>query len=72
MTETATRELVSKGLRSIEQSRTFLGISQSSLYRLIEAGQLRYVRVGGRRLIPLGELERYAEANLAGGEGLAS
>jgi len=38
-----------------------LGLSRSSVYLLLENGTLRSVRFGGRRLIPVEELERFAE-----------
>jgi excisionase family DNA binding protein len=43
---------------SINESRALSGLSRSSLYRLIERGELRTVKRGQRRLVPSAELER--------------
>jgi excisionase family DNA binding protein len=43
---------------SMAETESLLGLSRSSLYRLIEAGQLRTVLYGRRRLVPARELER--------------
>jgi excisionase family DNA binding protein len=37
-----------------------LGISRASLYRLHQAGKIRFVKIGGRTLVPEGELDRVA------------
>lgn len=39
-----------------------LGISYRGVNRLIQHGELGYVRVGGRRKIEIAELERYIAA----------
>lgn len=51
-------------LVSIDEAAERLNLSQKSLRRRIERGTLESVRRDGRRLIPLGEVERLeAEAN---------
>lgn len=35
-----------------------LGISRTTLYKLIRSGELRMIKVAGRSLIPRSELER--------------
>ena len=37
-----------------------LGISRSSIYRLIQQGRVRTVKFAGRRLVPKAELDRIA------------
>lgn len=37
-----------------------LGISRSSIYRLIQQGRMRTVKFAGRRLVPKAELDRIA------------
>jgi excisionase family DNA binding protein len=38
---------------SVREARAFLnGISQATIYKLIRSGELRTVKVGGRRLVP--------------------
>jgi len=40
-----------------------LGISEASLYRLFERGELPVVHVGGRRLVDPSDLRAYIERN---------
>ncbi len=42
---------------SIAEAATSSGLSKSTLYNLMEAGKLRFVKVGARRLIPVSALE---------------
>jgi excisionase family DNA binding protein len=46
---------------SITEAATFLGISPRHLHRLLDAGKLKSVRLGRRRLIPAAEVERLAQ-----------
>lgn len=39
-------------LLSVDQAATVLGIGRTNVYSLIGRGELRSVKVGGRRLIP--------------------
>jgi excisionase family DNA binding protein len=41
---------------SINEAVALLPIGRSSLYNLIGSGELRTVKLGGRRVIPAGEL----------------
>jgi excisionase family DNA binding protein len=43
---------------SLAESEALSGLSRSSLYRLIAAGELRTIKRGMRRLVPSTELER--------------
>jgi excisionase family DNA binding protein len=43
---------------TLEEASFASGISRSTLYRLIERGELRSVKLGDRRLIPVSELRR--------------
>ena len=43
---------------SLAESEAVSGLSRSTLYRLIDAGKLRTVQRGRRRLVPSSELER--------------
>ena len=45
-------EIVRDGCVSVKEAASFLGISKSTVYQLMESGELRYVRLGGRRLVP--------------------
>jgi 7-cyano-7-deazaguanine synthase len=59
-------------LMSIKEVATALGISVSGVYRLIDGGELRRLKVGGRALIERSELERYIAARRAAGAAPAS
>jgi excisionase family DNA binding protein len=64
---TARDELVEEGLESLESARRFLGsIGRSTLYELMERGELPYVMVGRRRMLPRRALREYAARNLRG------
>lgn len=46
---------------SLAESEALIGLSRSSLYRLIAAGKLKTIMRGRRRLVPARELERMIE-----------
>jgi excisionase family DNA binding protein len=47
-------------LLRVEEAAATLGISRALLYRdLLQTGKLRVVKIAGRTLIPVAELERY-------------
>lgn len=54
-------------LLSVKEVSTALGISVSGVYRLIDAGELHRLKVGGRTLFERRELERYIAACRAAG-----
>src|SRR4051794_33370615 len=49
-------------LLSVKEVARTLGISSSGVYRLIEAGELRRIKVGSRTLFDQTELQRYITA----------
>ena len=49
----------------VPEAQTVLGLSRTSVYALLDSGQLRSARCGGRRLIPVDELDRFAESLIA-------
>jgi excisionase family DNA binding protein len=51
---------------SIAESAATSGLSRSTLYRLMEAGELRTVKRGQRRLVPTAELQRLCGAGVEG------
>jgi excisionase family DNA binding protein len=58
---------------SPKEFRDLLGIGRSTLYRLLESGDVRSIRLGPRLLkIPAGELERLAASVVKVVEGSAS
>lgn len=44
-----------------EQAADLLGCGRSHMFRLIAAGEVRSVKVGRLRRIPVGEVEQYIE-----------
>jgi len=49
-----------EGLMSVEEAGRVLGVSRSTVWRLIQRGELPSVRRGGRRLVPAKSLRRGA------------
>lgn len=43
---------------NVPEAGRALGVSESTIWRMIRRGTLSSVRSGGRRLVPAGELER--------------
>jgi excisionase family DNA binding protein len=60
-------ELLQDGAKSVEGTAEFLGCGRSYLYDEMEAGRLRYIKLGRRRLIPCREAVRFAAERLTGG-----
>ena len=56
--------IVADGLVNVSQAAQFLALSRSKVYRLMDAGQLRFVKIGTARRIPRSSLIELAEANL--------
>jgi len=52
-----------KRLYSRKEAAEFLGISLSTLIRLIRRGVIPTVKIGSRRLIDREDLDRYVEMN---------
>jgi excisionase family DNA binding protein len=46
-------------LLSIKQAIYELGIGRTAIYELIEAGKLRTVKIGRRRLVPIESIEEF-------------
>ena len=59
--------LVSDGLLSVNQASTFLSISRSTLYAIMDRGELPFVKLGRSRRIPRRALVELAAGNLQGG-----
>jgi excisionase family DNA binding protein len=45
-----------KALSVVEAGRA-VGISRATIYRLIDQGRLASVKIGSRRLVPVGEID---------------
>lgn len=53
-------------LVSIPETCRLLSLGRTSVYELIEAGDLRVIRVGRRVLVPTAELDRVIEQRMPG------
>jgi excisionase family DNA binding protein len=47
----------------LTEAANAIGISRSSLYRLLDSGEIRTRQVGGRRFITKTELRRFVEGS---------
>lgn len=56
-----------KFLFTVLETAQYLGLSRSMIYNLMEAGKLRYVKIGTTRRIPKSCCQELIEANLTGG-----
>ena len=66
MVYNATEALVGDGLLTVSEAIAFLRLSRSTLYTLMDAGELAYVRIGRARRIPRQALIKLAAAHLNG------
>jgi excisionase family DNA binding protein len=60
------RDLVRDGLLTVREGAAFLGVSVASLYKVMERGDLAYVKLGRSRRIPRRALVELAARNLVG------
>jgi len=58
------QELVVDGLEKIKDAATFLRISVASLYKMMDRGELPFVKIGRSRRIPRRALVELAASNL--------
>jgi excisionase family DNA binding protein len=52
---------MSKRAYQIKEAENALGIGKTKIYELLKTGQLRSVKVGGRRLIPADSIEKFLQ-----------
>jgi excisionase family DNA binding protein len=64
------RNIVASGLMSVPEAAAFLGLSRTSVYRLMAQGDLPYVSIRRTRRIPRQGVLHLAAANLHGGQGI--
>ena len=62
-----TIRLVADGLLTVNQASTFLSISRSTLYALMDGGELPFVKIRRSRRIPRQALVELAARGLRGG-----
>ena len=44
---------------SIDQAGQLLGICRSSVYKLFKTGELRFVQIGSRRVVPISSINEF-------------
>ena len=59
--------LVSDGLMRVQDAALFLGLSRSSVYKLMERGELLWVKLGRARRIPRRAVIGLAAGRIQGG-----
>ncbi|HXQ20086.1 MAG TPA: helix-turn-helix domain-containing protein [Candidatus Acidoferrales bacterium] len=59
--------MVQDGLAGVREAAQFLGLSRSTIYALMESGELSYVKIGRARRIPRRALVELAAENVHGG-----
>jgi excisionase family DNA binding protein len=59
-------ELMADGIVSIDEACRFLQLGRSSIYKLMDEGDLQYVKIGGVRRIPRRALIALAGRHLVG------
>jgi excisionase family DNA binding protein len=59
--------LLDEGAMDLAEAEAFSSLSRSTLHRLMRNGELKYLKVGDRRLIPRCELKRLLAARVQGG-----
>jgi excisionase family DNA binding protein len=61
----STEQLVEDGAVGVAEASKFTGLGRTFLYSLMDAGRLKYVKLGKRRLIPRAELRRLLAESVA-------
>ena len=59
--------LVSKGLVTVQEAAQFLRLSRSTIYQMMDRGELTYAKIRGSRRIPKVGLNKLAQDCLMGG-----
>jgi excisionase family DNA binding protein len=64
MSKTDCERLVSDGAMDVPAACRFSGLGKTFLYARMDAGDLKYLKTGRRRLIPKAELVRYLATSM--------
>lgn len=59
-------DLLADGCLGVPEAAEFIGLGKSTLYLMMDRGELPYVKIGRRRLIPKRVLVRMAAQHLVG------
>jgi excisionase family DNA binding protein len=61
VTELAERPAPAPLAVSVEEAARLIGVGRSKMFALVRSGEVRSVRAGGRRLVPIRALEEFLE-----------
>jgi excisionase family DNA binding protein len=67
MITTIQNESNQPGLLTVSDAAAFLSLARSTVYQLMDAGKLRYKKIGRARRIPHAELLAFSQSDLIGG-----
>ena len=59
-------DLTTDGFADVQEAAAFLSMSRSSIYKLMECGDLPYAKFGRARRVPWRALREYAQRCLVG------
>ena len=62
-------DLVSEGLMTVRKAAEFLGLSRSTVYALMESGELPFAKIGKARRIPRRAVAEFAASRMVGSHG---
>lgn len=65
MPSTEAAELASAGGKRVDDAAAYIGVSRVKLYELMNTGEVRFLKIGKRRIIPVAELTRFLAERLA-------
>jgi excisionase family DNA binding protein len=60
------RYLASEGAANVAEACQLLGIKRTYLYALMERGDLRFAKIGRRRVVPRAEITRFLADAIVG------
>ena len=71
MARTRMEAVVERQCYSIDETGEILGLSRSTVYRLLDTGQIEFHRMGARRRIHRNAIDAYLESTRCGGSEVA-
>ena len=62
----ASRELTTDGLATVKQASIFLSVGRSTIYQLMDSGELPYCKIGRARRVPWLAIHKLVADSLRG------
>lgn len=66
MNDEEREQLVSEGAVGIDETCKMMGLKRTFVYALMALGELRYAKIGRRRVVPRAEIRRFLAERLVG------